>query len=300
METTKKSGSRTKSDYLTLQDLLHLCLGNWPWFLLSLAICLGIAEYRILRTVPMYTRTASLLIKEKGKANKSLAADAGTSIDTGIFSFSTNIANEVFALQAPDLVLEVVKRLNLDIDYQVDGAFHSHTLYGSTLPVKVAMDEVSANGTCTFDITFKDDKSMVLSNFRHYGEDVSGGKSLTTAKDKTVKTPVGHITIEATPYFDDTARPGMTIHVSRIPAMAAMGGCCGRLSAELLEEGASIINLRYRDVNTQRAEDVLNTVIAVYNENWVKDKNQIAVSTSVRTRSLRKLRSLRWRNSLIT
>ena len=280
METTKKSGSREKSDYLTLQDLLHLCIGNWPWFLLSLAICLGIAEYRILRTVPMYTRTASLLIKEKGKANKSLAADAGTSIDTGIFSFSTNITNEVFALQAPDLVLEVVKRLNLDIDYQVDGAFHSNTLYGSTLPVKVTMDEVSANGTCTFDITFKDDKSMVLSNFRHYGEDVSGGKSLATTKGKTVKTPVGHITIDATPYFDDTARPGMTIHVSRIPAMAAMGSSCARLTAELLEEGSSIINLHYRDTNTQRAEDVLNTVIAVYNENWVKDKNQIAVSTS--------------------
>ena len=30
----------------------------------------------------------------------------------------------------------------------------------------------------------------------------------------------------------------------------------------------------------QRAEDILNTVIAVYNENWIKDKNQIAVSTS--------------------
>lgn len=30
-----------------------------------------------------------------------------------------------------------------------------------------------------------------------------------------------------------------------------------------------------------RAEDILNTVIAVYNENWVKDKNQVAVSTSL-------------------
>jgi tyrosine-protein kinase Etk/Wzc len=35
------------------------------------------------------------------------------------------------------------------------------------------------------------------------------------------------------------------------------------------------------DVCIQRAEDLLNTLIAVYNENWVKDKNQIAVSTSM-------------------
>jgi capsular exopolysaccharide synthesis family protein len=33
-------------------------------------------------------------------------------------------------------------------------------------------------------------------------------------------------------------------------------------------------------VNYQRAEDFLNTLIAVYNENWIKDKNQIAISTS--------------------
>lgn len=29
------------------------------------------------------------------------------------------------------------------------------------------------------------------------------------------------------------------------------------------------------------AEDILNTLISVYNENWVKDKNQIAISTSM-------------------
>ena len=281
MEKTKaKSGTRAKSEYLSFQDLMHLCLGNWPWFVLSLAICLGIAQWRILRTVPVYTRVASLLIKEKGKANRSLAADAGAVIDTGIFSFSTNITNEIYALQAPDLLLEVAKRLNLDVDYQVDGAFHRNTLYGSTLPIKVTFDETNNSSSCNFDVTFKSDKSMVLSNFTHYGEDVSGGKSLTATKDKTIKTPIGTLTIESTPYFDDTARDGLTIHVSRSSLGAAAGACKGRLSAALHEEESSIIDLTYHDVNTQRAEDILNTVIAVYNENWVKDKNQIAVSTS--------------------
>lgn len=41
------------------------------------------------------------------------------------------------------------------------------------------------------------------------------------------------------------------------------------------------MSLSYRDVSPARAEDILNTVIAVYNENWVKDKNQVAVSTSL-------------------
>ena len=34
------------------------------------------------------------------------------------------------------------------------------------------------------------------------------------------------------------------------------------------------------DASVQKAEDILNTLIEVYNEKWIQDKNQIAVSTS--------------------
>ena len=46
-------------------------------------------------------------------------------------------------------------------------------------------------------------------------------------------------------------------------------------------EKASVIDLSFKDNSTQRAEDILSMLISVYNENWVKDKNQIAVSTSM-------------------
>jgi capsular exopolysaccharide synthesis family protein len=52
------------------------------------------------------------------------------------------------------------------------------------------------------------------------------------------------------------------------------------MSAKLSSKESTIIDIVYRDVNIQRAEEFLNTLISVYNENWVKDKNQIAVSTS--------------------
>ena len=42
----------------------------------------------------------------------------------------------------------------------------------------------------------------------------------------------------------------------------------------------TVIDIVYNDVNINRARDFINTLIAVYNEHWVEDKNQIAVSTS--------------------
>ena len=52
------------------------------------------------------------------------------------------------------------------------------------------------------------------------------------------------------------------------------------MRAELGNEDATIINLSIDDASVQKAEDILNTLIEVYNEKWIQDKNQIAVSTS--------------------
>ena len=53
-----------------------------------------------------------------------------------------------------------------------------------------------------------------------------------------------------------------------------------KLRADLGNENATIINLSIDDASVQKAEDILNTLIEVYNEKWIQDKNQIAVSTS--------------------
>lgn len=58
-----------QDDFLRIQDLLYLCLARWKWFVLSLVITIGVATVYILRTPAVYTRTASVLIKEDSKTN---------------------------------------------------------------------------------------------------------------------------------------------------------------------------------------------------------------------------------------
>ena len=72
----------------------------------------------------------------------------------------------------------------------------------------------------------------------------------------------------------------MDIYVSRTGLLATISACKDKMTAALNDEKATIIDIAYKDVSIQRAEEFLNTLISVYNENWVKDKNQIAVSTS--------------------
>ena len=46
------------------------------------------------------------------------------------------------------------------------------------------------------------------------------------------------------------------------------------------DEESSILTLSLKDNSATRAEDVLNMLITVYNEEAIKDKNQVAVNTA--------------------
>ena len=72
-----------------------------------------------------------------------------------------------------------------------------------------------------------------------------------------------------------------TLYLGKSSLYNAVNSCSSNLSVSLNSEKASVIDLSFKDNSTQRAEDVLSMLISVYNENWVKDKNQIAVSTSM-------------------
>ena len=56
--------------------------------------------------------------------------------------------------------------------------------------------------------------------------------------------------------------------------------CLSRMGAELADKNADVIDLSYTDVSVERATDIVNEIIEVYNENWLKEKNQITISTS--------------------
>lgn len=262
-------------DFLRIQDLFILCLAKWYWFVISLAILLGAATIYLLKTPPVYTRSASLLIKEDGKSGSGNEA-AGVLGDIDIFRTSTNINNEMLSMQSPAVMYEVVRRLHLDVNYTTDGRFYDPVIYGSDNPYEVSFFDLGDAESASFTLRPDKDGQVKLTDFTRNGEEADG--DAVTALNDTVQTPVGRLLVNARP---GSTAAQQTVFVSRISLQAATAGYSSRLSVALNDEKSTVVNLTLQDVCTQRAEDVLNTLISVYNENWVKDKNQIAVSTSM-------------------
>ena len=276
MSISNSAKATRKDDFITIKDLLGLCLARWKWFVLSLVLCVGTAVIYLLKTPPVYTRSASILIKEDSKG-QSVSTEMDFS-DLGLFQSNTNVNNEILAISSPATMHEVVSRLSLNTDYYVDGRFHKEVLYGTALPVSAVISGFPESGSAAFTIARKDDGTMELYDFEKNGEDIKSSP-VRVSSGKAVRTPLGEITVSGNPFSNDTT--WRIIYVSVRGVSAAAADYSSRLSVALAEDKASVINLSIQDRSIQRAEDVLNTLIAVYNEKWVKDKNQIAVSTSV-------------------
>lgn len=261
---------------VTFHDLYLLSLSHWWWYVVSVLICLALATAYILRTPKVYTRQASVLIKEDAKSSKSLMNQLGGASEMGLFQEASNVNNEALTLQMPAMILETIKRLHLDYSYNVDGTFHKNTLYGSTLPVQTDIKDLADNANLSFVLLLKPDENFTVSRF-NYGE--SEGNVYFGKLGDTLSTVAGKMIISKSPYYQKPQKD-QKIYVTRTGLYTMQDLVRARLDVNISNKQATIIDMSYRDVNTQRAEDFLNTLIAVSRETWVKDKNEVAVSTS--------------------
>lgn len=272
-------------DFIRLQDLFYLCLARWRWFALSLFVTLGIATYYLLSTPKVYQRTASLMIKEDSKS-KSIGSDVASMFsDMGLSGGRSNVNNELIAIQSPAVLLETGKRLKLDVNYAIDGAFHPEALYGADLPVTVEFLDLNDKQSAQVDVQLKGGNQFVISRVRgvsKQGEPIDDKEERIGKIGSVMHTPIGKMRVEAAPAYAQMVKGGNApvLHVVRTNLYDMTNRIKSSLTASISEEKATVIDLSYRDVLTQRAEDVLNTIITVYRKNWMDDKNQMTISTS--------------------
>ena len=261
-------------DFIRIQDLWSMFVPKWYWFAISLFITLTIAVLYLLSTPPIYTRTAAILVKDNSKSSSSTSAMNDFS-DLGIFKSNTNINNELLTLKSPTLMTEVVNRLGLNETFTIRKGLKNVDLY-KVSPVTITFcDKIEV--PLSFTIKFSSKEAFAISELEISGEDI--GETLSAQMGDSIQTSAGIMIVSPTQEFTD-AFIGTSIRYVRGSMRAAVDTYSNALVAELGNEDATIINLSINDTSIRKAEDILNTLIEVYNENWIRDKNQIAVSTS--------------------
>lgn len=265
------NNSSNKNDQgLNIVDLFMYLASQWKWFLLSILICGGIAWYNYARAPLVYFRSATVIIKDPSNKASTSGLDRFDN-----FINKVNVANEILQFRSKKLMREVVQRVHADVSYQIKDGLRSNELYNES-PVLVSLPDALPEQSFSFTMTLKDAKTVTLSDF----SGIETKPSYEVALNDTVAIIEGmNVVVTATNYLRDSWL-NTPIRVQKLPVESMVNYYKNALGIQQEEEEASILTLALKDSSPARAEDVLNTLITVYNEEAIKEKNQVAVNTA--------------------
>lgn len=269
-----------QNNTLTIGKFWKECLAKWKWFCYSVVTIMLLAVIYLVVTPPKYTRKAQVLIKEENGMGALMGQLGGLAELGGLIGLnmgSANVYNELYAMQSPWLLLNVIHQLHLDMSYTIKG-IRNKDLYAETQPVIVDFKDITEEDDVRMKIDLNKNGNVRVYKFKK--NDDTFDDDLTGKVGQTFKTSIGNVEIKATPYLSKMEDDEVTITVNRIEPMALVDQIKKkRLNIVVGSRDASIIDIKYKDVSKQRATDVINAIIAEYRKELTEERDrEMAVS----------------------
>ncbi len=265
---TKVNTSNNKNDQgVNIIDLLVYFASRWKWFLVSVIVFGGLAWLHYARSPRVYFRSATVIIKDPSNKTSTAGLDRYDN-----FINKVNVANEILQFRSKRLMREVVLRVHADVSYRCKDGLHYDELY-TQAPVSVSFHDMLPEQSMSLTVTPADSVSVMVS-----GLDGEGEPRRVRLND-TVSVAQGSLVVSPTNYYSPKWKD-VPVQVTKMPLESMVNYYRGAVGIRQEEEESSILTLSLKDSSPARAEDVLNMLIAVYNEEAIRDKNQVAVNTA--------------------
>ena len=282
-ERKDKLGEQSE-EQVNIQELLFRYLIHWPWFVVSIIICIACAWGYLRLTTPIYNITATVLIKDEkkgGGANMSSELEK-MGLD-GFVSSSNNVDNEIEVLRSKSLAREVVNNLGLFVTYMDEDEFPSKELY-HTSPVLVSLTHQEADK-----LPGRMEINMILQPTGALGVQITvGEKEYRKQFDKltavfptdegTVAFFANNDTLSAVRPENITKERHITAFINR--PFSVSKGYVNSLSIAPTSKTTSVVVISLENTNTRRGRDYINKLLEMYNINANNDKNEVAQKTA--------------------
>lgn len=256
-------------DEFNLRTILDVLLTKWYWFALSVFLCVG-GAYIYTKVVPVvYKREAIVLLKNKVKTEE--AFNEKQMFDDSNYN---NIDGEALIFKSRLLMAEAIQRLGLEIEYTADDGLRKREMY-TDMPVRVSFPDSTFSEPAFFSIIPQSDTRYKIKGL---ADDPDGVMEYNFGTEVT--TPIGKMVVNRTSSFN-TGWLSVPVFITCHAHESLVSSLLGKLQVGRSVKDANLLTLSYLDTEPDRADDILNTLVRVYVDESMKDKNQIIQSTAV-------------------
>ena len=250
------AASEQEEDLINLGDLIQIVWAKKVWFIISIVACLSLTVLYLLWAPKVYTRQATVLIKDDRQGGGGGGLGDGAFADLNLFGMSRNVDNEVLVFKANRLMRIVAERLSLDVDYTMKSGLRTVTLYTQS-PVKVEFPDAEQTQELALKVTPINVDQVHLSDFKMWdpeGEEIAFEDEQTVALRDTVETPIGRLVVSPTLYYTDEYYDEV-IRVTKSDLLKVARDYQQNLNSALASKLSTMINLSLQDYSITRAED---------------------------------------------
>jgi tyrosine-protein kinase Etk/Wzc len=269
MENLQNKIANPTPNIFSINKLLGRAIDYWYLYVISLAICVFIAWFKVHYATPMYKVYAKVLVQDNSNSNNPLSGSANGMDLSSLFGNKTNIQNEIGILQTTDLCRQVVEKMKLYINYYHKGSVRQVELYnGSPFYVDYTPDDGIVHPV-SMELNFpsRNSNDFVITVGKkqipwHFNLPLHLMHSTFLFKNRGKD-------------FDPNASYLLTIQ----DPQGVATGLAANLDAELMVLKSTILNITYNTNLPQKGVDVLNGIIRAYIDRNLNQKNLTSDST---------------------
>ena len=282
-ERKEKTGVQSE-EQINIQEILFRYLIHWPWFVVSVIVCVAVAWGYLRLTTPIYNVSATVLIKDEKKGGgANMSSELEKMGMSGFVSSSSNIENEIEVLTSRTLAREVVSSLGLFVTYMDEDKFPKRELY-RTSPVLVSLTPQEADKLPqTMEVGMSLHPSGVMDvqikvGEKEYRKRFDKLPAVLPTDEGTVAFFTNNDTLSSVRPESVTKERHITAYINRPFSVAK--GYAGSLSITPTSKATSVVTVSLKNSNTQRGKDYIDKLLEMYNVNANNEKNEVAQRTA--------------------
>lgn len=263
-----------------IRQSVDLFLSHWKIILFCVIITLFLGYTYLRYATSEFNATATIKIRDEKQSKKLPSIEELSS--EGLFSDGTNkIKDEIETLQSRTLIENVIKQLNLNVRCFAEGSIIEREIYTNP-PVKInffASDSIIHKVDTTLYIkvksateflAFKKEGKSLIDRDEQQGISYNFGARIKTGFGDMVLTPN---TGKHAPMV------GSNLKIS-ISSISRLVNSYQRKINVTTETGSSVLKLDLNESNSHKAVDILNQVIKEYNNDVLREKEEVVKATS--------------------
>lgn len=250
-----------------IRGLLTTYLKKWHWFLISVIVCGGLAFLMAKRSIPAFEVRANVLIAQDN-------ASAMPSINglDDLFGSNGYVEDEIFVITSHSVLRNVAHDVDAWRSHYVRGPLFKKIFKSRKYPIEVypapgIVDTLMT--TIGFDIDATTDGMADITI-------KAAGKKIAEYEDQklpaTLKTSYGSFVVDRTKDFPKDKDVSSIVNISSYDIAAE--ALSQQVKSYIASKKSNVISLSYKSTDAEYAKEILNSIIANYNQYGIAEQNR--------------------------